>query len=192
MSLSASLKRDIVVSFPIDEVKKSIELVCEKSRASYSIKEKNDVMNLYTITLVGGLVVVPCAIQLKKISENETSIILDCNKVNKTPNQYNEIVDKFLLLISKSLSGEVINENVVASNKSGCLGLLLFLITSTLFGVLYSCNKEETSTNNSSSCGYYTFSDKTTTTTYKGSNNGCYYINSSGNKTYVDSKYCCN
>ena len=80
MSLSASLKRDIVVSFPIDEVKKSIELVCEKSRASYSIKEKNDVMNLYTITLVGGLVVVPCAIQLKKISENETSIILDCNE----------------------------------------------------------------------------------------------------------------
>lgn len=192
MSLSTSLRRDIVVPFPIDEVKKSIELVCEKSRSSYQIKEKNDIMNLYTISLVGGLaLVVPCAIQLKKVSDNETSLVLECNKVNKTPNQYNEIVDKFLNLISKSLSGEVINENVVASNKSGCLGLFLFLITTTLFSVLYSCNKEETTTN-SSTCGYYTFSDKTTTPVYKGSNNGCYYINSNGNKTYVDSKYCCN
>lgn len=192
MSLSTSLRRDIVVSFPIEEVKKSIDIVCEKSKSFYQIKEKNDIMNTYTISLVGGLgLIVPISIQLKKITDNETSIILDCNKVNKTPNQYNEIVDKFLNLISKSLSGEEINESVVSNNKSGCLGLLLFLITTTLFGVLYSCNKEETSTN-SSSCGYYTFTDKTTTPTYKGSNNGCYYINSSGNKTYVDGKYCCN
>ncbi len=68
---------------------------------------------------------------------------------------------------------------------------ILLVFSLLLFGITISCNKEETSTN-SSSCGYYTFSDKTTTTTYKGSNNGCYYINSNGNKTYVDSKYCCN
>ena len=86
MSLSASLKRDIVVSYSIEEVKKSIDLVCEKSRSSYQIKEKNDIMNLYTISLIGGLaLIVPCAIQLKKVSDNETSIILECNKVNQTP-----------------------------------------------------------------------------------------------------------
>lgn len=192
MSLSTSLRRDIVVSFSIEDVKKSIDIVCEKSRASYQIKEKNDIMNTYTISLVGGLaLIVPCSIQLKKITDEETSIILECNKVNKTPNQYNEIVDKFLNLVSKSLSGEIINENVVAQNKSGCLGLFIFLISSTLLGLIVSCNKETTTTN-SSSCGYYTFSNGTTTPVSKGTNNGCYYINSNGNKTYVDSKYCCN
>ena len=45
MSLSTSLRRDIVVSFPIDEVKKSIDIVCEKSRSSYQIKEKNDILD---------------------------------------------------------------------------------------------------------------------------------------------------
>ena len=64
---------------------------------------------------------------------------------------------------------------------------------SILFGLIMSCSKDDKNTTptNSFSCGYYTFSDKTTTPTYKGSNNGCYYINSGGNKSYVDSKYCC-
>ncbi len=70
--------------------------------------------------------------------------------------------------------------------------LVIFKLFVVLFIVLFiSCNKE-TNNNSKSSCGYYTYSNGTTTPVYKGSNNGCYYINSNGNKTYVDDNYCCN
>ncbi len=43
----------------------------------------------------------------------------------------------------------------------------------------------ETAMDNGGNCGWY--NDKPT---YKGPNGGCYYINSNGNKTYVDAQYC--
>ena len=65
----------------------------------------------------------------------------------------------------------------------GLIGGFIFFVFSVM-----SCSKE-----NSSSCGFYTNSNTNASQpTYKGSNGGCYYINSNGNKTYVDDKYCCN
>jgi hypothetical protein len=57
-----------------------------------------------------------------------------------------------------------------------------------------SCEKDEptnntstnsTNTGGSNNCGWYNGKP-----TYKGPNGGCYYYNSNGNKTYVDSQYC--
>jgi hypothetical protein len=79
--------------------------------------------------LVGGFaIVVPVTIQLKKLSEGETQILLTSNKATNSGNQANDIVDKFMGLISRALSGEVIDESVVSKGKSGCLGISLILV----------------------------------------------------------------
>ena len=60
-----------------------------------------------------------------------------------------------------------------------------------LIGVicLSSCEKEADTTmdntSNTTNCGWYNGKP-----TYEGPNGGCYYINSNGNKTYVDHQYC--
>jgi len=89
------------------------------------------------MSLVGGaLVIVPITIQLKKVNESETHILITSNKATNTGYQANEIVDKFLGLISKALSGEVITEETVSQGKSGCLGVSVFLIGLAV-GIIY-------------------------------------------------------
>jgi len=137
MAISLGISRDIQVSFPISEVKSAIDRVSESSKAFYQIVSKDDVMNIYNMSLVGGFaVIVPVSIQLKKISENETQIIITSNKATNTGNQANDIVNKFLGLISKALSGEVVNEETVSQGKSGCLGVSVFLIGLAV-GIIY-------------------------------------------------------
>jgi hypothetical protein len=129
MAISLGIQRDVQVSFPISEVKASIEKVSTASKAFYQIKSKDDIMNSYNMSLMGGVAVfVPIIIQLKKVSETETQIVLTSNKATNTGNQANDIVDKFMGLISKALSGEVIDEATVSKGKSGCLGVSLFLL----------------------------------------------------------------
>jgi hypothetical protein len=118
------IKRDLNLNFPIEVIKNSIEAVCKNSKSFYSIKDKNDIMNSYTIWLMGGMMVqTPVSIQLKKISDNETNLLINSTKPTTNPNQSNNTIDKFLGLISKSLSGEEISEQTVSEGKSGCLGV---------------------------------------------------------------------
>jgi hypothetical protein len=124
-------------SISIEEVKNSIEVVCQNSKSFYSIKDKNDVMNSYTIWLLGGVMVqTPVSIQLKKISDTETSILLNTTKPTTNPNQSNNTIDSFLGLVSKSLSGEVISEDSVSKGKGGCLGVTIGLVV--IMGSLFS------------------------------------------------------
>lgn len=135
------IKRDLSVNFSIEEVKNSINLVCQNSKSYYQIKDKNDIMNSYTIWLLGGMMVqTPVSIQLKKISDTETSILLNTTKPSTNPNQSNNTIDSFLGLVSKSLSGEVITEESVSNGKSGCLGTIagMIVFTGTLSYILFS------------------------------------------------------
>lgn len=129
MSVALSIKRDLQVSFPIQEVIKSIDVVCANSKAFFQVKDKNAVMNTYSIVLMNGIFIqVPCSIQLKKVSESETQIVIESNKATGTPVQSNQAVDKFLGLVSKSLAGEEINEKVVAKGKAGCFNSFILLV----------------------------------------------------------------
>lgn len=129
MALSMGITRDVQVSFSISEVKEAIDKVSAASKAFYQIKSKDDIMNVYNMSLVGGVaVVVLVSIQLKKVSDTETQIILTSNKATNTGNQANDIVDKFMGLVSRALSGEVIDESVVSKGKSGCLGVFIVLL----------------------------------------------------------------
>jgi hypothetical protein len=122
------IKRDFNLNFPIEEVKKSIELVCSLSQSSYKIENKNEIFNSYTFLLVGGLTVLHPSIQLKKISENETNLILTDNIREGNTISSNEVLDKFFALLGRSLSGEELTQELVAKEKAGCFTLLIGLV----------------------------------------------------------------
>jgi len=130
------IKRDLSVNFSIKEVKNSINVICQNINLLYQIKDKNDIMNTYTVrfTLPFPFFYTHVSIQLKKISDTETSIFLTTYGVK------NEYIDNFLGLISKSLSGEVITEESLSNGKSGCLGTIIgmIVITGTLSYILLS------------------------------------------------------
>jgi hypothetical protein len=129
MALAVEIKRDLNLTFSIEEVKNAIDLACSKSKAYYQIKDKNDIMNTYTIWLLGGMMVqVPISLQLKKISENETQITLNTTKLTNNANQSNDIIDKFLNVVSKVLAGEDVTEETVAKAKGGCFGMMVALL----------------------------------------------------------------
>ena len=58
------ITRDFNLNFPIEEIKKSIEIVSTVSKATFKINNKNDIFNTYTMTLVGGITVINPNIQL--------------------------------------------------------------------------------------------------------------------------------
>jgi hypothetical protein len=128
MSIALEIKRDISLNFPIDEVKKAIKTVSNSSKGKVMLKNENDVMNTFSLQVMGGMLVfVPMNIQLKKISDNETNLLLNTTKSTNTPNQSNEIIDKFLDNLSKALTGEL--KETEANPKGGCAGIFLALIT---------------------------------------------------------------
>jgi hypothetical protein len=125
MAVALELKRDVNLNYSILDVKTAIRNVCNNSGGKVMLKNENDLMNTFTLQLLGGLLVfVPITIQLKQISEKETNFSLVTTSTSNTPNQSNEIIDNFLNNISKVLSGDVSD----LSNKKGCVILLPFLI----------------------------------------------------------------
>jgi len=130
MTTLQQITRDFNLNYSLDDVKKAIELVSELSKKTYTIKSKNEAFNSYSMTLVGGVTVVMPQIQLKKISDDETNLVLTCTLGHgsaSAPMTANEIIDKFFMLVGKSLSGEEINEKVIAKEKAGCFTIFIGL-----------------------------------------------------------------
>lgn len=189
----SNTERNIELNFPIQKVKEDIDRAVKIG--SYTMHSKNDLLNTYRIGRITGLESISMNVTLKPLENGNTNIHIVVQERIRNSGHQNTIdrmIDAFLERLSKSLIGANDEEiKTVSSGNKGCLVLFIFLITATISSIsLISCNKDEKGSNNSS-CGYYTFSDNTTTPVYKGSGNGCYYINSNGNKTYVDGKYCC-
>ena len=139
MALSLGITRDVQVSYSISDVKSAVEKVALVSKSKCQIEGRDDVMNTFTIALIGGFaVIVPITLQLKKISDTETQIVLTSNKATNTGNQANDIADGFLGKVSQALSGTL--DDVQSKSKSGCLGVSLLLLgglSSGLIGVFY-------------------------------------------------------
>jgi hypothetical protein len=138
MAISHGIKRDIQVSFQIGDISNAIEKISAESKNRYQIEDKNEVTNTYKMALVGGLmVVVPCTITLRKVSDSETQIVVESQKVTSSGNQANDIVDNFLKKLSVALTGEVVEVDNSQTKKGGCAGFVVsFAIAGA--GVLYS------------------------------------------------------
>lgn len=128
MNQHIPVTRDFNLNYSIEEVKKSIELICELSSSTFTIKSKNDAFNSYTMTMVGGLTVVNPQIQLKKVSEQETNLVLTCNFKNGNTIASTEIIDKFFVLVGKSLTGENIDKETIAKEKAGCFTIIIGIV----------------------------------------------------------------
>jgi hypothetical protein len=122
------ITRDFNLNFPIEEVKKSIESICVLSKNSFKIENKNDVFNTYTMTLIGGITIINPNIQLKKISDTGTNLVVTCNFREGNTISSNEILDKFFNLVGMSLSGVTIDEKLIKENKSGCFTIIIGLV----------------------------------------------------------------
>jgi hypothetical protein len=135
MAISLGINREVQVAYSISDIKIAVEEVSSKSKAKCQIEGRNDVMNTFNIALIGGFaVVVPITLQLKKVSDNETQIILTSNKATNSGNQANDIVDAFLEKVSKALSGSL--EEVESNKKAGCLGALVLLLGGLSLGLI--------------------------------------------------------
>lgn len=108
------------------------------SSIHYKIDNKNDVFNSYTMAFVGGVTVVRPTIQLKKVSDTETNIFMNCILREGNTTSQNELLDKYFNLLGSFLSGdeEKIKE-LETKAQSGCMGIILIgLFTSALYFML--------------------------------------------------------
>lgn len=133
------VERDFNVSFSIEDVKSAMQKLDSKS-IRLKIKNKNDVFNSYSMEMVDGLTIVRPTIQLKKISDLETNVFMNCVLREGNMISQNELLDNYFNLLSTYLSGdeEAIKLHEVQSNK-GCVGIILIgfgLFTSTLYYIM--------------------------------------------------------
>ena len=140
MSIALEIKRDITIPYNIEVIKEKIRQACTGSKGKIMLKNENDLMNTFSIQLLGGMMVfVPISIQLQKISDEETSIHLVTTKSTNTPNQSNEIIDNFLDIISKYLKGELIlSKKQPVNGKGGCAGVFIAIIVFVVGITMYS------------------------------------------------------
>jgi hypothetical protein len=133
------VERDFNVSFSIEDVKSAMHRLDSKS-IRLKIKNKNDVFNSYSMEMVDGLTIVRPTIQLKKISDLETNVFMNCVLREGNMISQNELLDNYFNLLSTYLSGdeEAIKLHEVQSNK-GCFVIILIgfgLFTSTLYYIM--------------------------------------------------------
>ena len=133
------VERNFNVDFSIEDVKSAIDKLSSAS-IHYKIDSKNDVFNSYTMAMVSGLTVVRPTIQLKKISDNETNVFMNCILREGNTISQNELLDKYFNLLGSYLAGdeETIKQLEVKA-KSGCMGIILIgfgLFTSTIYYLL--------------------------------------------------------
>jgi|688.fasta_scaffold72894_6 hypothetical protein len=133
------VERNFNVSFSLEDVKVAMDKLSSSS-IHYKIENKNDVFNSYTMAFVGGITVVRPTIQLKKVSDTETNIFMNCILREGNTISQNELLDKYFNLLGSYLAGdEETIKQLDAQSKKGCMGIILIgfgLFTSTLYYIM--------------------------------------------------------
>jgi hypothetical protein len=129
-------KKEFDLEFSVSEIKNNIEKIVAVSKAMYQIKTKNDLINTYTIVIVSGMSFVNMEIVLNKIEDKKTHCSFQI--ITPAANQleaerFGKYTDQFLTLLSKGLQGEEITTTLVKGTKSGCFGVALLLVGTSIF-----------------------------------------------------------
>ena len=94
----------------------------------YPLTSKNDAFNSYSVNVFFGLMhTIPVSIQLTKISDAETKVMLSGVLSPYIQNLHiaaNEAIDKYANLLGKTLTGEHVNN---PANK-GCATMIIALL----------------------------------------------------------------
>jgi hypothetical protein len=126
---ATKLERNIDLSFNIGQVKESIDRVIKMG--SYTLQNKNDILNTYRISKLTGLEIATFNIVLKKLDDENTSIHLEViERLRNSGHQIaiDQMIDAFLERLSKALVGESDEElKQVSKANSGCVVTLLLL-----------------------------------------------------------------
>ena len=133
------VERDFNIPFSIEDVKVAMQRL-DDNNVRLKIKNKNDIFNSYSMEMVDGLTIVRPTIQLKKVSDIETNISMNCVLREGNMIFQNELLDKYFNLLSNYVSG---NEEAITQaelqGKKGCMGIIIIgfgLFTSTLYYIM--------------------------------------------------------
>jgi hypothetical protein len=137
------IRRDYVLNYPIDKIKESIETVC-KNNIGFKLNSRNEAFNSYSFSFIKMLSVLPVNIQLIKIDDNQTRIDLSATpgqNLSKTPNFVNGLLDTFLDLVSRVISGELVysprperKQPPISKTKSNIITIVFVIVA---FALLY-------------------------------------------------------
>ncbi len=97
------VERNFNVSFSLEDVKSAMVRL-SAFKKSFKIENKNDVFNSYTMSMVSGLSVVRPTIQLKKVSETETNVFMNCILREGNTISQNEVLDEYFNLLGMFLT----------------------------------------------------------------------------------------
>jgi|HubBroStandDraft_1064217.scaffolds.fasta_scaffold756393_1 hypothetical protein len=141
--MSEQIRRDFTLNYSLQKVKVAIEDTCRTSTGSYQIKDRNQVFNSYSISLVKMLTVLPITIGLNAVSETETKFSLSAvpgPQLSRNPYMTNEMLDAFLGKMGYLLSGKVVVKTTVRqiSGRIRWIRILIFwaIVIGTVIGVV--------------------------------------------------------
>ena len=129
-------KREIDLDFNVNDIKSKIDNISKASVGSYMIQDKNDILNTYRISAHSGILFGIMNITLKKIDDTKTVYITETMPAAGSrvdPTVLSRMQDDFLTILSKALSGEEVNKELINKNKSGCFGVIVLLLMSFCF-----------------------------------------------------------
>ena len=125
------IERDLNLDFDLNHVKTCIDKVIPLG--SYTLQNKNDILNTYRVSKLASMEFVSMTIVLKKIDDKTTNINLGCLENIRNGGHeitVNEILDNFLERLSKTLVGMSDEDIKKVTKKPGCFGVLLFFVLS--------------------------------------------------------------
>lgn len=147
--MSEQIKREFVLNYSIEKVKKAIEDACSTSTGSYQIKARNDAFGTYSIALVKMLSVLPVTLEIKRLGDNETEVNLSAvagPHLSRTPTFLSEMIEGFLTKVGDFLSGRLVVRAPVQrqppSRKRILLGYFILIgVISGIIAVIYFLSK---------------------------------------------------
>lgn len=128
-------EKELVVNFPISEVKNAIMSMFDKFPSKYILRKNdiNEVFNTYHFPISNGLNPAIADMTLSEIEEGKTKIQITVTNAYGSISSNSilaGIISDYLLVLGKVLSGEKMEDIKQTVNNSGCMVTLILLIAS--------------------------------------------------------------
>ncbi len=135
-------KKELTLQFNIEKVKQCINQIISTKPGRFQVFDKNNVFNTYcfaSMSKYAGII----NVTLTKTDDEKTLALFEATPMVGSYQDIatlTTILDEFLQILSKALTGEPVTEQFIAANTKGCLSSIIFLLFVSV-AVLISCNK---------------------------------------------------
>lgn len=141
-----NIKKEITLNFSKFEVEKAIKNL-ESNEYFKSYENFNNILNIYTYRFkkpITGIIktFMKAEIEIIEISETQTKLIIEINDWdNVLDDEYDVASSNILIKSILNTISTTLNPNLqVDNNSSGCLGITIILLTSSILLTFISCS----------------------------------------------------